>query len=152
MNEQANIDLVKQCYDAYQQGDIQRLLGCLADDIDWDLPVIEAVPISGKRKGRDKVAEFFQTLAQTQEPRQFQPQEFIAQGDRVVVTGHYEWTVKATGIDYGCDWTHIFTVANGKIAKFKEYTDTHQAALAYQPQQAAIGAAARPGAAPPPVH
>lgn len=34
--------------------------------------------------------------------------------------------------ELGLDWCHGFHVANGEVAKFKEYGDTHKAALAYQ--------------------
>jgi ketosteroid isomerase-like protein len=151
MNEQANIDLVKQCYDAYSKGDIQRLLGCIAQDVDWELPFVEAVPFSGRRHGLDQVAEFFRQMDQLQEAREMQPRDFIANGDRVIVMGHYEWIVKSTGAQYGGDFSHVFTIANGKIVNFKEYTDSHAAALAYQPQ-AGIGAESRPGTGRPAVH
>ncbi len=142
MNEQANIGLVKQCYDAFQQKDIQRLLACCADDIDWELPQIEDIPLGGKRHGREQVAEFFQILDQLQQIRDFRAQEFTAQDDRVIVSGSYTFTVNATGADYTSEWCHCFTIANGKIRRFKEYTDTYQVMLAYQPQAATRGAAA----------
>jgi ketosteroid isomerase-like protein len=134
MNEQANVALVRGCYDAFSKGDIQHILDCTARDVDWELPAVEAIPFSGKRHGLDQVAEFFRLINQLQEAREMQPREFIGHGERVIVTGHYEWTVKATGAAYGSDFIHIFTIVNGKIAHFREFTDTHQAALAYQPQ------------------
>ena len=142
MNEQANISLLKQAYDAYDKGDIQRLLGLLAQDIDWDLPEVEGIPFTGKRHGLDQVADFFSTMAACQEPREFKPDRFIAQDDQVVVLGHGRFAVKATGAEFSGDWCHIFRVAGGKIASFKEYDDTHQAAQAYQPRGAGTGAAA----------
>ncbi|WP_075795896.1 nuclear transport factor 2 family protein [Massilia putida] len=142
MNEQANISLLKQAYDAYGQGDIQRLLGMLAQDIDWELPDIEGVPFTGKRHGVDQVADFFRILAECQEPREFRPDQFIAQGDQVVVLGHGTFAVKATGAEFSSDWCHVFRVVGGKIAGFKEYDDTHQAAQAYQPRGIGAGTAA----------
>jgi hypothetical protein len=142
MNEQANIGLLKQAYDAYGQGDIQRLLGMLAQDIDWELPDIEGVPFAGKRHGVDQVADFFRILAECQVPREFRPDQFIAQGDQVVVLGHGTFTVKATGAEFSSDWCHVFRVAGGKVVSFKEYDDTHQAAQAYQPRGIGAGTAA----------
>ena len=150
MNEQANISLLKQAYDAYDKGDIQRLLGLFAQDISWELPDIEGIPFSGKRHGVDQVADFFRVLADSQDTREFKPDQFIGQGDQVVVLGHGTFTVKATGAEYSNDWCHVFRVAGGKIASFKEYDDTHRAAQAYQPQGA--GAAAGKTAPRPAVH
>lgn len=150
MNEQANISLLKQAYDAYDKGDIQRLLGLFAQDIEWDVPEIEGIPFSGKRHGVDQVADFFRMLADSQEPREFKPDQFIGQGDQVIVLGHGTYTVKATGAEYGGDWCHVFRVAGGKIAGFKEFGDTYRAAQAYQPKGA--GAAAGKAATRPAVH
>ena len=142
MNEQANISLLRQAYDAYGQGDIQRLLGMCTQDIDWELPEVEGIPFTGKRHGVGQVAEFFRVLAECQEPREFTPDRFIAQDDQVVVFGHATFAVKATGAEFSGDWCHVFRVTGGKIASFKEYDDTHQAAQAYQTQGIGAGATA----------
>lgn len=133
MNEAAKIELVKHVYEAFAKRDIPRLLGYLTDDIKWELPIIEGLELWGKRRGRDRVAEFFRRQGELQEERHFHPQEFFAQGDKVVVMGYYEWTVKATGSSFACDWVHVFSLAGQHIDKFKEYTDTNQVARAYQP-------------------
>lgn len=153
MSEQTNVQLIKQCYDAFLSGDAQLLLKYMAKDIDWQLPEVEGIAFSGRRHGRDAVAQFFQTVGQLQELREFRPKEFTAQDDRVVATGHYEWTVKATRAEFGADWCHVFRVLNGEIVEFSEYTDTLRAALAYQaPASAALQGAARPGAGMPAAH
>jgi ketosteroid isomerase-like protein len=145
MKEQDNIDLVRQCYEAFGKGDIQRLLGFFSKDIDWSVPEIEGIAFTGKRHGIDQVADFFQQMSAAQDANQFVPDEFIGQGDRVVVLGHCSWTVKTTGLDLNDEFCHVFTVSGGKILNFKEYSDTHKAALAYQPK-AGVGAAAGAGA------
>ncbi|HYE64783.1 MAG TPA: nuclear transport factor 2 family protein [Pyrinomonadaceae bacterium] len=132
MSEQENTRLVQQAYDNFKSGNIEALLGLFSDDITWQLPEIEGAPFAGKRSGRDQVAQFFTTLADAQEVRQFEPQEFIAQGDKVVALGHYAWRVKASGREYEADWAHAFTVRGGKIVGFHEYTDSAAAAQAYQ--------------------
>jgi ketosteroid isomerase-like protein len=137
MSEQENIKLIQQVYDRFKNGDIQSLLGLLSDDIEWQLPEVENVPFAGKRRGRDQVAQFFATLADAQEVKQFEPKEFVAQGEKVVVLGRYDWHVKATGRGYEGDWAHVFTLRDGKIVRFHEYTDTAAAAAAYQKAQSA---------------
>jgi ketosteroid isomerase-like protein len=66
----------------------------------------------------------------------FQPREFVADGDRVLVVGWERAKVKATNRTVELDWIMSFTLLNGKVAKFREYTDTKALADAY-------GAAAR---------
>lgn len=136
MNEQNNVELVKKCYEAFSHDDIGQLLKYMSKDIDWELPEVDGVAFTGKRRGRDAVAQFFQTMSQLQEARDFRPMEFTAQDDRVVVTGHYEWLIKATQAALRSDWCHVFRIANGEVVSFKEFSDTQKAALAYQAQAA----------------
>lgn len=103
MNEQENTRLAQQAYERFKTGDIQSLLDLYADDVEWELPAIESVPFTGKRQGRAAVADFFQAVNEAQEVLSFNPQEFIAQGDKVVVLGNYSWRVKATGREYSSD-------------------------------------------------
>ncbi|MBD0373850.1 MAG: nuclear transport factor 2 family protein [Pyrinomonadaceae bacterium] len=137
MSEQENTELVRQAYQNFQSGNIEALLGLLTDDVEWQLPEIENVPFSGQRRGRDEVGGFFASLAETQEPLSFEPREFIAQNDKVVALGRYNWRVKGSGREYGGEWVHVFTVRDGKIAGFHEYMDTAAATRAYQQASAA---------------
>jgi ketosteroid isomerase-like protein len=152
MNEQSNIALLKQAYDAYSKGDIQRVMGIFAQDIEFDLPEVEGVPFSGKRRGIAQVGEFFRLMDESLEAREFTPDQFIAQGDQVIVLGHCTFAVKATGTEYSDDWCHVFSVTGGKVTKFKEYSDTHKAAQAFQPKGAGIGAGTGAGTSRPAVH
>ncbi len=131
MSEQDNIKLVQQAYANYKSGDIQSMLDLLADDIEWELPEIENVPFSGKRRGREEVEKFFKSLADSQKLQYFEPREFIAQGDKVVVLGHYGWCVYSTNREFEGDWAHVFTIRGGKVLKMHEYTDTAAVGSAY---------------------
>jgi len=132
MNEQENTRIVRQSYELFKSGDIQALLDLYSEDIDFQLPEIENVPFAGKHKGRKGTAGFFQSVNEAQDVLAFNPQEFIAQGDKVVVLGNYSWRVKANGREYSSDWAHIVTVRDGKIVGFKEYMDTAAASAAYR--------------------
>lgn len=143
MNEQANIELVKQCYEAFLKGDTQKLLSYMAQDIVWDLPEVPGVEFSGKRQGRDKVAEFFGEVAEAQEVRSFDTREFFANGDKVVVLGHYDWTIRKNGVPFSSEWVHIFTVRNGSVVEFREMLDTYEAMECYR--QTGPGAVRTPG-------
>lgn len=131
MSEQANIDFIKQCYDAYMKADAPRLLSYMAPDVVWEIPEMPGMAFSGKRTGHAEVAEFFRLVAEGQELRRFEPQEFFAHGDRVVVLGTNDWTIRANGVDLSADWAHIFTVRDGKVVSFRQMLDTHQAVEAH---------------------
>lgn len=61
----------------------------------------------------------------------FEPREFVADGDRVLVIGWERGKVKATNRMFQADWVMAFTVRDGKVAKFHEYSDTQAIAEAY---------------------
>lgn len=132
MSEQDNVETVRRAYENFRTGDVAALLEQLAEDVDWRLPEIEGVPFSGARRGRGAVSEFFTSLADEQDVLSFLPREFVAQGDKVVALGSYDWRVKRTGREYGGEWAHVFTVRGGRIEGFREYMDSARAEAAFR--------------------
>jgi uncharacterized protein len=132
MNEQQNIETVKRGYEAFNSGDIPALLDLFAEDITWRAPRIEGAPYTGSYDGREAVGEFFSTLDEAEEFSNFEPREFIAQDEKVVVLGSMTATVKDTNREYSSDWVHIFTMRDGKVAGFLEFFDNAAASKAFQ--------------------
>ena len=138
MSEQQNIEIVKRGYEAFGHGDMQALLGLFDEQIEWIASGTADLPTSGRRTGRQQVAEFFTAVNDTFEIQRFEPREFIAQGDRVVVTGIDVSKVRATGKVIEGEWAHIFTVRDGKVVRFQEYQDTAQAVVELRAAKAAV--------------
>ncbi|MEP7074995.1 MAG: nuclear transport factor 2 family protein [Acidobacteriota bacterium] len=137
MSEETNIAVVQNAYEKFGTGDIPGLLTLLTDDIDWSTPHVENAPFAGNRLGLQEVGEFFKLLGESEEFSYFEPTEFIAQGNRVVVLGRSKATVKTTGRTYETDWVHLFTVHEGKITNFHEFFDNAAATRAFQKTAAA---------------
>jgi hypothetical protein len=70
------------------------------------------------------VTGFFAALGQNLVVESFEPLHLFAEGDRVVVLGRERMRVVSTGKVYTVEWTHLFALRDGKIARFQEYTDT----------------------------
>ena len=132
MSEQENVQLIQRTYENYKAGDLEGVLRAFAESVEWIQPQVEGISFSGTRRGRDQVAEFFATMSAAQESIQFEPQEYIAQGDRVVALGHYRWHAKATGRDWESDWAHVYTIRDGQVIRFQEYTDTAKVIAAHR--------------------
>ncbi len=79
---------------------------------------------AGEREGKAKVAEFFELVAEFERFEQFEPREFVAQGDKVVAIGHYRAVTKPTGRRFESDFVMVFTLRGGKVARFQEFTDS----------------------------
>ena len=134
MQEAQNTKSVQDAYAAFGRGDIQTLLGYLDDDILWK-PVVGAashVPTAGERRGKASVAEFFKIVGETVHFQQFEPREFVAQGDKVVALGHDQAKTPA-GRDFESDFVMIFTLRNGKVVAFQEFSDSAAINAAYEP-------------------
>jgi uncharacterized protein len=65
-------------------------------------------------------------IADTVEFHEFDPGdfEFVSEGDTVAVLGRERITAKPTGRAFEQQWVQFFTLRNGKIARFREFTDT----------------------------
>jgi uncharacterized protein len=122
---QQNIGVVQGGYAAFGRGDIPSLLSMLDDNVEWKTPGAADLPTAGTRRGQAEVAEFFGKVNELFDFEAFEPQSFMADGDRVVVLGTNRYKVKGgSGQSLTEDWCHIFTIKNGKIVSFQEYLDT----------------------------
>ncbi len=109
----------------HEKGDVPGLLQNFTDDAGWSTPgSSDVIPYAGNRQGHAEVTQFFALLGEAEDITHFEPQEFIAQDNKVVVIGNYKGRVNATNRQYDIDWLHVFTIRGGKIASFREYLDT----------------------------
>ena len=125
MQEEQNTTLVQSAYAAFLRGDVPALVAMMDEAIVWK-PVTGAaphVPFAGERRGTAAVAEFFAKVAETMKFSRFEPQRYVAQGDKVVTLGHYTATTSAGGA-FDSDFAMVFTVRNGKITEFQEFLDS----------------------------
>ena len=132
MSEQENVRVVQEMFAAFGQGDIPGVLDRLGDDIEWRIAGPSELPYAGIHRGRDEVAKFFQTFGQVAEFEVFEPQEYFAKGDKVVVLGHERQRVRSTGQVVETEWAMVFLVRDGRITKFHNYVDTHAVAAAHR--------------------
>jgi ketosteroid isomerase-like protein len=136
MSEQANVNLVQQFYEAFKTGNINGVLSTLPDHVGWFVPgPKDIVSFVGQRQGHEQVAQAIARFAEMQDGEQFEVQEFVAQGDKVIAFGHYRWRIKFTGHLYESDFVHAFTISQGKVSRFQEYLDTQACAAAYRTDQ-----------------
>jgi ketosteroid isomerase-like protein len=123
-NMNDNIALVKKVYDAFGRGDVQTILDSLTPDVEWQFDAPAVIPYSGSRRGPAEVAGFFAALAATEENQLLETSEFMASGDEVITLGTYSGKVKASGKGFSVRLVHVFTIRDGKIARFLDFLDT----------------------------
>jgi len=140
MQQNPNVDIVRRGYEAFGQGDLDTMLALFTEDISWVTPGPPELPTSGTRRGRQQVAEFFQTLNTHFEFDEFTPREFIAEGDKVIVLGDEVARSRRTGRTIKMSWCHAFSMRGGLVASFNEYFDTFAVVEAMREKAAAAGA------------
>ncbi|MEQ8497646.1 MAG: nuclear transport factor 2 family protein, partial [Gammaproteobacteria bacterium] len=62
---------------------------------------------------------------------EFTPDEFLADVDKVVVTGHLNLDAIATGRTIDSDFVHVITLADGKWTRFRDFMNTAIAVAAF---------------------
>ncbi len=135
MSKQNNIQLVQQIFQAFGESNIDFLLSTLTEDVEWYVAgAKEHIPLAGTYKGREQVAQVFQSVGEFLHLEQFQPQELVAEGDRLVVFGYARGYIRSTNVPVEYDWVHLYTFRQGKISQFREYLDTAAIAATYQSQ------------------
>lgn len=80
--------------------------------------------------GKTDLARYFAGLAADWEMLHYTPEEFISQGDRVVVRSRCAWRNRKTGKTVETPKADFFRFSNGKVVEFFEFYDTHRCVAA----------------------
>lgn len=135
MSTEENKQLVIEGYRLFQRGEIGKLLELYHDDAEWIGPESEFLPFAGAFHGKAEIAQFFIKLDAAARAERFEPAQFIAVDDKVVVMGQATWLAKPTGRSYDSAWVHVFTLRDKKVARLDIYYDTAAAEKAFRPEQ-----------------
>ena len=132
MQEAQNTKVVQEAYAAFGRGDVQGILDRLDEGIVWKgvYGAAPHVPTAGERRGKAQVREFFKQVAESVSFSRFEPKEFIASGDKVVALGHYTATTPL-GKAFDSDFAMVFSLRNGKVTEFQEFSDSAAINAAY---------------------
>jgi ketosteroid isomerase-like protein len=137
MNEQDNVNLIRNIYSAFAAGDAQTILDSVTDNAQWINHGPASIPYAGSRAGKAQITEFFQAIADSTTGGKVIAENYIAQGDTVVATGRYQATVSDTGAEIDTPIAHFFTVRSGKVEKWVGFSDSAEVADAHAGRAAA---------------
>lgn len=123
---------VETVYEGFAAGDIALATSTMSPDIVWleaeGNPYSDLNPYLGPEA---IVNGLFVRLATDWDAFTATPTEYVVEDDRVIVFGRYTGTYKATGRSMDVPFVHAYTVRDGQITAFQQYTDTetHTAAM-----------------------
>ena len=87
---------------------------------------VESVDYMTTYRKREDLGRYFAGLARDWEMISYRVDQFVAQGDRVVMLGHCSWRAKKTGKVVSTPKADAWRFADGKAIEFYEYFDTAQ--------------------------
>ena len=131
VKKEQSISIIENAFENFLKGNIAGILDNCTDDIEWGSYSNTVVPFGKTYHGKKGAAEFFSTLGGMLDYKIFDPQDYYADKDSVLVRGRHEATVKATGKNFSHEFLMHFKLRDGKVFSFFAFVDTRDEALAF---------------------
>ncbi len=71
-------------------------------------------------------------VGEAQESLEFDPREYVCEGDQVVAIGSYRFRVRSTGKTFETNFVHVFTIRENLVVGFREFMDSAAVVAAYR--------------------
>lgn len=117
--------VVEKMFAAFGSGDIEKLVGTVSDDTVWIYHGTHIIP-KGSFEKKAGVSAFFTNILERTEIINFEPQQYIVEGNMVVVLGKEHQKVKRSGRELKQKWVQIYTVENNLITKMEEFAASEE--------------------------
>ena len=117
-------DIVRRSYASFARGDLDGVLADMHEDIVWEQA--QGLPHGGMYHGLEAVrAAVFDPLDRDWWVEfSAVPAEILESGDQVVVLGRYSGIAKETGKPLDVPFVHVWTLAEGRAVRFRQFLDT----------------------------
>lgn len=127
-----NAQFLQGLYEAFAKGEVPTVLAAMDPGIEWNEAEHGTFWPGHSFTGPEAVVEgVFARLPTTfGDTFRIEINRLLDSGSVVVMEGRYKGIVQATGKALDAQVTHVWDIADGKIAKFQQYTDTWQFAEA----------------------
>ncbi|MEM1141273.1 MAG: nuclear transport factor 2 family protein [Pseudomonadota bacterium] len=125
------VEVTQAVFERFGAADVDGILAHLDDDVRIEFYGPERIPYAGYYRGLSEARRFFETVLSSVDIHVFEPEQFIASGEMVVVTGQLHLTAKSTAQDFKSDFAHIITVKQGRWVRFRDFMNTAVAVSAF---------------------
>lgn len=117
--------IVEKMFSAFAGGDIDEFVATVSDDTVWIYHGTQIIP-RGIFEKREGVRTFFGNILDRTEIISFEPEQFIVEGNMVVVLGREHQKVKRSGRELRQKWVQIYTVENDLITRMEEFATSEE--------------------------
>ena len=133
--EEGNVEVLRKGYALWSDSKAQSAeewLNLMAEDVQWRSlgDGAAGAEFSKACRSKEEVRSYFEQLTGEWKLISYRVDEYIAQGDRVVMLGSCEWESKVNGKRVKTPKADVFRLREGKIVDFMEYYDTAQVVAA----------------------
>lgn len=113
--------VVKRMFAAFGARDLDSLVETVHPASRWTYFGANPEPGRGEFSGREKVRRFFERILERLDMTEFNTDEFVVDGETVVIFGSEAGTVKATRQPFRNMWSQKYVVKDGLIVEMAEY-------------------------------
>jgi ketosteroid isomerase-like protein len=117
--------VVEKMFAAFESGDIEKFVETVSDDTLWFYHGTQIIP-KGVFEKKEGVRTFFNNIIDKTEIISFEPQQFIVEGNMVVVLGQEHQRAKRSGKELKQKWVQIYTVENDLITRMEEFATSEE--------------------------
>ena len=115
--------IVDKMFAAFSKGDVEKFLETVSADTVWIYHGTQVIP-KGKFEGKEGARTFITNILTQTEIINFEPQQFICDGQMVVVLGQEHQRVKRSGKELKQKWVQVYTIENDLISRMEEFATT----------------------------
>lgn len=124
---QTNVALINSLYEAFARGDLQSVRNKMSPEIEWyeaeSFPYEDGNPYVGPDDILDGV---YARLTGEWDNFSEEVRSVMDAGEKIVTTGYYSGSYKPTGKTVWAQFVHVWTLRDGLVSAFDQYTDTAQ--------------------------
>ena len=115
------VDIVKHVYDCFSKGDLEGFIQMCDENIEWVVNGPASLEKCQSYHGREGVRQFLDILEHSWTFRSFSVNQYIHDGDSVVVLGEETGDDKTTNQPFENRWAHVFDIEDDKVIRFREF-------------------------------
>lgn len=128
MSNLSSREVAEKWFHSLTSGDTEGAMSVLADDVEWINYAIlpqynDIMPWIGTYRGVQEVMQGFRIFTAVVEVKVEELVKMVVDGDEAAGVIHEVSVVKETGLEFEIEFIQWLTIRNGKIVRWKSYTD-----------------------------
>ena len=125
-----DIELAKRALDAFNSGDVEKMIELADEALEWRPAFGGATGGATAYHGHDGFREYWRGTQEIFDHFRFEPEQFIDDGNSLVVIGRGSGRAKGSGIEIDQPFAMLWKIRGGKAVFGQTFTDPDEARAA----------------------